>query len=433
MALNVLQIGRHRFVSGLFWQSLSRRRELAKEALELAKKLNFDMLIVRIDRDTAEAGFANSHEGAQSGMISLGAAVSKAIAIEGAMYDGRQQPAPNWLGAFKVPDGRWAYFAVRDHLFLPNGDWLGTREEVQERLQADYGLGGWNVVIGDEELERLGFHNFYARPLIDLLNKRDGKLRLYRWLALRPVQQRNYLLYGLLLGAALLLAVGVVSYLKHRDNVRRFEAEQALMAKRLHPMALPASNDSARPVHPWLREPLPTAFARDCLARFTEFSPGGWALAKYDCAPAAASYVWDRNGSTIAYLLQSEPRAQIDGDGEHAVLTLPLAASMTADDTLESEPVMRIHLLEAFQTLGVPLKLEPIQVRPDASPRVGQVLSDMTKKPPVPEWRAWRLSANLDGLSPSDVAPLLEQPGVRLNHLAYHDGVWSIEGEVYVK
>ena len=59
MALNVLQIGRHRFVSGLFWQSLSRRRELAKEALELAKKLNFDMLIVRIDRDTAEAGFAN--------------------------------------------------------------------------------------------------------------------------------------------------------------------------------------------------------------------------------------------------------------------------------------------------------------------------------------------------------------------------------------
>jgi len=113
MPTQIVQIGRHRFVSGLFWQSLSRRRELRKEALELARKLSFDLLIVRIERDQAEAGFANLAEGAQPGMLSLGTMVSSSIARQGAMYDGRQQSAPNWLGAFKVPDGRWAYFAVR--------------------------------------------------------------------------------------------------------------------------------------------------------------------------------------------------------------------------------------------------------------------------------------------------------------------------------
>ena len=42
---HIVQIGRQRYVCGLFWQSLSRRHELAREGIELAKKLNFDLIV----------------------------------------------------------------------------------------------------------------------------------------------------------------------------------------------------------------------------------------------------------------------------------------------------------------------------------------------------------------------------------------------------
>ena len=63
MSAQVIQIGRQRFVGGLFWQSLSRRNELRAEAVELAKKLKFDLMVLRIDRGVAAAGYANTRDG----------------------------------------------------------------------------------------------------------------------------------------------------------------------------------------------------------------------------------------------------------------------------------------------------------------------------------------------------------------------------------
>ena len=206
MATQVIQIGRQRFICGLFWQSLSRRHALRAEAVELAARLNFDAMVLRIDRTFAGAGFASTREGAQLGLPSLGALVSKTIAAEGAFYDGRQQPAPNWLGAFHLPDGRWAYFAVRDGAFLPNGDWIGSSDEVFERLHGDYSLGGWNVVIGDPQLEVQGFHNFYARRIEDMIPRRGGKPHLPRWLNLSRVSRRAPRREVLLAAAAIVVA-----------------------------------------------------------------------------------------------------------------------------------------------------------------------------------------------------------------------------------
>ncbi|MGG1948378.1 type 4b pilus protein PilO2 [Trinickia sp. NRRL B-1857] len=433
----VLQIGRQRFVSGLFWQSLSRRRELRKEAIELAHKLNFDLLIVRIGRDVAEAGFSSARDGVQPGLLSLGAIVSEAIAKQGAHYDGRQQPAPNWLGAFKVPDGRWAYFAVRDNVFLPNGDWLGSREEVFDRLIADYGLGGWNVVIGDAELESLGFHNFYQRSLDELLPQRNGKLRVPRALAVQPVRRS--------LGTPLLVAAGVATltlgvafgYAKYRDHERQVEFDKmvALMKAR----AVANGNRSGAPapiVHPWATQPTPSAMLRSCLRAFGILSPGGWQLDEYSCSQASASYVWSRNGSTVGFLLAAQPSAQIDGSGDRAVMTVQLPSSRLDDEPLDAETQLRLRLLDAFQPLGVALKLDAVQQRDDTSVKSTIVNSLPGRHDPpaaAPTWRVWRLSANLEGIAPTLVAPLFDQPGVRLQKASYQNGAWVVEGEIYAR
>jgi len=126
-------------------------------------------MIIRKDHATAQAGYAHTRDGANGVMYSLGAVISKTLAKEGAFYDGQKQPAHNWLGAFKLPDGMWAYFAVRDANFLPSGDFAGSKEEVLDRLHGDYGLGGWNVVVGDAELEDYGFHNFNSKTIEELI------------------------------------------------------------------------------------------------------------------------------------------------------------------------------------------------------------------------------------------------------------------------
>ncbi|RKP44651.1 type 4b pilus protein PilO2 [Trinickia fusca] len=439
MSNSIVQIGRQRFVSGLFWQSLSRRRELRKEALELAQKLNFDLLIVRIERDVAEAGFASSRDGVQPGLLSLGAMVSQAIAKQGAQYDGRQQPAPNWLGAFKLPDGRWAYFAVRDNLFLPNGDCLGSREEIFDRLIADYGLGGWNVVIGDAELESLGFHNFYQRGLDDLLPQRNGKARVQRWWALQSARRNVAMPLAVCAVAAVLVTGGAFGYMKYREHQREVEFERMVAVMRQRAAANgQGAGGAGGPaiVHPWVTQPTPAAFLRACVRAFGEMSPGGWQLDEYSCSPANASYVWSRNGSTVGYLLADLPGAQIDGSGDRAVLTVPLALPGAGEERLETERNMRLRLLNAFQPLGIALKLDVVQQREDSSLKhtLEQSLpGGQEVHPKAPDWRTWHVAADLGGLTPTLVETLFDQPGIRLDKVSYRDGNWSVEGEIYAK
>src|SRR5688572_6484799 len=125
MAVVVTEIRRRKYVCGLLWQSLSQPRELRAEAVDLARRLNFDLLVLRKDLGLAQVGFASSREGAQPGMLSLGAMVASAVAVKGVQQEGRRQPASSWLAAFRLDEDRWAYFAVRDESFLPSGDFAG--------------------------------------------------------------------------------------------------------------------------------------------------------------------------------------------------------------------------------------------------------------------------------------------------------------------
>lgn len=426
MAIHVTEIHRHRFVCGLFWQSLSRRRDLRKEAIGIGRQTKFDLMVLRIDRGAAMVGFANRADGARPGMASLGAMVSKTIALEGAYYDGHQQRAPNWLGAFKLPDGLWVYLAVRDGLFLPNGDWVGTRDKVLDRLQADYLLGGWNVVIGEPELESEGYHNFYPRRIDDLFPRRNGKLRFHRWWGLEPVERtiaRPVLLGAAAAGIAIAVA-GPWLYIKHQRELDR-EREAAERSARI---VRGVAQRKPQP-HPWATQARPDVFARACLGAFTTVSAGGWALDEYVCTPQGATYSWSRNGSTIALLLAREPDARIDAGGNRASLTVPLTAEAGGDEPLDGD-VVRTRLQNLFQQIGRDAKL---QLAGDFPAQRSGPIGQLGLATAAPEWRTWNLDVSLGGLSPMRVAAWMDQPGVRIARLAYRSGEWSIQGVVYVR
>ena len=423
MTTHVIQIGRQRFVCGLFWQSLSRRHELRKEAIELAKKLNFDLMVLRIEHGVAAAGFANVREGAQAGLASLGVIVAKTIALQGAFYDGRQQSAPNWLGAFSLPDNRWAYFAVRDGSFLPNGDWIGSADEVFERLNSDYGLGGWNTVIGDPEIESMGFHNFYPRRIADLLESRHGRLSVPRWTRLRPVKTTvswPVLGFAVSLGVA---AIGGSMWYSHYRAVQDAERARALALARARLKLRPPSAVA----HPWASIAVPDAFAHACQQHFTELAPGGWALDRYVCATKGVDYRWSRNGSTAALLLARAPDAQFDSTGEHASLNEPADMGAARDEDLLPGREVRTLLFTRSQMLNVPLTLAPI---PGGAPQ-GALAPVGSSAPAVPPWNQWRLQAKFGGLPPEQFVSMLNAAGVRVVKLTYQAGEWSAEGVVY--
>jgi hypothetical protein len=439
MATQIVQIDRQRFVCGLFWQSLSRRHELRAEAVELAARLNFDAMVLRIDRMFAGVGFASTREGAQLGLPSLGALVSKTIATEGAFYDGRQQPAPNWLGAFRLPDGRWAYFAVRDGAFLPNGDLIASSEEVFERLHSDYSLGGWNVVIGDPQLEVQGFHNFYARRIEDMIPRRGGKPHVPRWLNLtrvsRRVPRRNVVIAAVLAASIAGAAAGFVAWRRHEIE----RAREAAFARVRAQLALHPPKPVAPPAapHPWAGEPRPDVFVRACLDHFANLAPGGWELDQYVCRASNVSYSWSRGDSNVAMLMAAEPHATIDSNGDHATLVEPLQLPAGGDDIIDGIHGARLRMLSAFQLLGIDLVFAAQRTSaappPSLTTRTLDRLHARDTPPAAPDWQTWRVTAQLGDVQPDTVIRYFDVPGVRIETLSYKSGQWSLNGVLYEK
>lgn len=425
MSTYVTQIGKYKFVCGMFWQSLSRPRELAKEAADLARKIDCDMVVLRREYSTAQAGFAQSVPGPRQVLYSLAAAVASKLARQGANYDGENQPVHNWLAAFKLPDEKWAYFAVRDANFLPNGDFAGTREEVFERLHGDYGLGGWNLVIGDAELEDYGFHNFTERGIVDLLTS-DGQLRIDKAWLVRPTQGRvspkTFAISAGVTAAVILVCLGGWKAYQLREQRLR-AAEEAELVQQL----LKQRNALAAIPHPWATAPSPTSLAQACVRELFHLTAGGWALQEYECTAHGVRYTWLRQDSTVDLLLAQVPDAVIELDGNRASANQTLTLRASHDETLQGYNVVMPHIFSRLQMMNLPMKLSKQVVGPAKSGKaVGR--QDAALKP---IWSTYKYVISSVGISPLEVAAILDRPGIRLDKMIYRGTTWSMEGSIY--
>lgn len=429
MAIHITQIGKQKFVCGLFWQSLSRPRELKKEAKDLAKRINSDLMVLLRNHATAQAGFAHTKEGARRMTYSLAAAVSSRLREEGGYYDGRIQPVHDWLGAFKLPDGLWAYFAVRDANFLPNGDFAGTKEEVLDRLHGDYGLGGWNMVIGDAELEEHGFHNFSPRRIEELVPRnKNGQVKVQRWWALHSVDTAisGRMIAVSAVCAALLVIAGAVAWQMYQKKREAEDRERSIEAARKKMFG----GAAAAPARPWPGKPAPLAMTRACVDNFAHIRAGGWQLDTYECADGQARFAWLRGESTVDFLLAQVPQATVDLTGEKASHQVPLNLGPGKDEALLTEKELIEPLLSRLQLLKLAPKVAKAGTpAPPATSIPG--LANANAAPP--EWQTYSITLTTGGLSPLDVASLLDRPGVRLEKIAYKGGKWSIEGVMYAK
>jgi hypothetical protein len=421
MSMHVIEIGRRKFVCGLFWQSLSRPRELRKEAVELAGRIDFDLMLLHREHGVAQAGYAHSEEGAQAGMYSLAVAVAAGIARRGAQFDGSRQLPHSWLGAFELPDGQWAYFAVRDDAFLPNGDICASREEVLERLLGDYGLGGWNVVIGEASLEDHGFHNYDAVRLDELLPARRGRVKVVRQWMLGRVRRRLPRKRAAIAGLATVLLIAAAGFWWWRQR----EDERARAFERVRTQLAAKQAAAAAVPHPWPTRPLPTVFVRACVEHMEFVAVGGWQLEEFACSPGQSMHYWTRGASTVSHLLGVVPDAVVELDGEKASFRRDLASGPSTDERLLSSREVLMPLVGRLQDMGlVPIVTAVVAPPPQAA----------ASGPPLkPDWQTFNFKVKTAGVPPADVAEAVSLPGVRLNKLAYRGEEWTIEGVIYAK
>lgn len=423
MSIHALQIGRRKLVCGLFWQSLSRPRELAQEARALARKIDADLLVLRKDQTMAQAGYAHTRDGARAGQASFACVVAGALAQVTAFGNGQRQGPHNWLGAFRLPDGMWAYLAVRDANFLPSGDFAGTREQVLERLHGDYALGGWNRVVGEPELEGLGFHDFVPLGLESLLTPDARKgAKAPRWTRLNPVRQpwrRHALPAGAALALGLLLGAAAL-YQRHSAQQLRAVQERAMEALRQEAPPAPP------PAPPWHAQAPADDLVRRCLARLRHLAPGGWQLTRFECTQADAVHAWRRGESHLGLLLAALPQAQPDASGEQATLAEPLEAGAVRAERLAPAPEARRALQELWQRLGLAGQIVE-RPAPPATPGPDGAT------PAPPPWNTFTVSVSLDRLAPQALPTMLAQPGLRLEKITYRAGIWSLEGVLYAK
>ncbi|WP_050468522.1 type 4b pilus protein PilO2 [Herbaspirillum chlorophenolicum] len=421
MAGYITTLEKHKFVCGLFWQSLSKPRELNREAAELGRRIDSDLMVVRMDHTTAQAGFAQTRDGIKRGMYSLAAVVSKTLAIEGAFYDGEQQPVHNWLGAFKLPDGHWVYFAVRDANFLPNGDFAGTKEEVLDRLHNDYALGGWNVVLGEDELRSFGFHNFQPRDIKSFIPQRpDGSIRIHKWWGMRQIGGRPSWV-PMAAAAAVIGAValgGTYGWKIYQQKKEEREREIAMQQVRERLM-----REASVAARPWAKKASPVSLMQSCQKQFTHPTAGGWVLESYTCTQEAQTYAWGRGMSTVAMLREQMPDAVVEATGERASYARPLKLQAPQNEDLKDTRETLEPLLSRLQMMGVPIKVS-------TAPTPQLNTSDQQWQP---NWRSYLFKLVAGGMEPLEIAEILNRPGVRVDKVVYQGSQWIMEGTIYAK
>lgn len=403
-----------RLVAGLFWHPVAASTDKARkaEAQEVADQMKLDAVVWRHGA-TYQAGLAGKDA---LGACAAAALVSKTIEVEGGGGD--------FICAAQVPDGRWLYVAQKDGVLLPDGDMLGSEDEVRSRMLADFSAGHFALVYAPDHW---GVPAKAERDFLSFIPQKKGAQHWHKWWRMQPVR------VGLAHYAKTIVAMLVVAGVLAGGVVgwkvwNRYQEQKRIEAARIAAEAAAASA-AAVVVKPWAQQPLATSFARACAADFGPLraSVAGWELATVACSVGdGVSVVWKAPavGGSHSAFVAAIPQAVVSPDGSFATLTRTVAftAPESAEDLQPAQPVIA-WLMDRASHLSAQFK-----VQADGAPATAPA-------PGAPEggagvWKtyAWSMAT---GLSPQTVIPQINTAGLRVTKIMFSNDQWSIEGVLY--
>jgi len=305
----IVSIAKRRWLVGMRWRSY----EAVPHAADLAEEadaMKANWIARRHGTEAIQVGFCPGlHDRWPSGLFSLAALLA----------DSHKVP---WAGAFDLGNGLFWYIAVRDNYgMMPDGDVVGTYEEVQWARQEHASLEDFNHVNGTPaQLEQL------IDRALQLKTKRTPVESLT---APRLSSQTKLAIAGVTLGALAIL--GAYAYYMHDQA----QIEQMTRQRQARARALQTQIDSLPNVGKLLRAQPDAAVWLNACREAVYSQPlwrHGWQLVGQHCTATQFLASWARGPeATIGYAPPSCV-ISIDGDTCMQAFALPLPAGAQGSD-----------------------------------------------------------------------------------------------------
>lgn len=393
------------YALGLSWRHEDRRpsrKALRKNARDLTARWS---VVHQTRTGNIQAGFCSAMNSTVSSW--------RIKPLAALVADSHPQP---WCGFYRLRDDLYWYIAVRDgQEVLPDGDRVGTLEELQELHKAHLGSGDWNEVRGTlDDLAEI----VRSAPSVNGLTD------------LEPGLQR-FVLPAVCVGAVAAMALGGTWWYQQR----RIEAQRAAdLARQRATQAMLAAKQAKQQIPPWTQQPLPSALVEACRSAWhgRALATNGWVLTSWSCQfgslvnprSVSVSAQWERDGGSA----EDAPGMLLD-DGNHSRSTesKPYAFSIEQTGIDDFEAAKRIAWSLAHQK-AFQLKLTAAQPAPLPG----------GNGPDAPEPDPWIVDA-ADFTLP--MAPWLSEftafdqvPGLRLTEVSVdlRDSQWHAKGALYV-
>ncbi len=394
---------KRQFVVGLSWK-VEDKNPSAKRVRALAAERGRWICRRKTMHGSFQVGFCDiEHPAKRGSMTSLAAAMANA------------KPEP-WLGIFRLGEDLYWYIAVRDNQsILPDGDLLGSQEQIKEARARHTGLGDWNFCDGDIDtiVEMLGGNK--ASWLVTDSHHRP-------WV--KPTVAATCVL---VIGGGGLLAAK-----KHEHDVL-VQRQIAIQRQAALDAAMAAKQPKPTPILPWTQLASSTSFFQACAAAFsnTPLSDAGWILTRWECdqspgGSVAVKTAWERAGGdtldTPIGMLSNHGNT-IQG-GASAVTRL---AAFAGPPLLQGNVAERV-IRAIGQNLDMPMQLT--MPRPEAAPAVQ---TSGSKPPPPPPWLQGSVVLKVPAPPWSlGIGPYLDLvPGLRMTSVAWDGQFWALSGQSY--
>jgi len=387
---SIIELAKRRWLVGLSWSSYEAAPSMS-EIKEDAERLKSSWYCIRSNESVVQGGFCEPVYGKKrpSGLSSLAAKLA----------DSHEQP---WIGVFQLDENVWWYIAIRDgHAILPDGDLIGTAEEIRQARQNHAGYADWQYVEGDR---------VFLEDLVQGIKAKPS--------AIKTLERRNFSPIPLVAFAVFVLAASGGGYYWWTVQQQK-EVTRLAEVKRIRDAAIAGNSAVVAPLSPLLSIPDKSSWLKACSEKIQPLPLVlmGWELSKVACAGESVNADWTRGqGATVAL----KPEGELASDGETVHQVIPLELTMLGLDDANDLVQAKIALRAWAQKAGFVLTL--IEQAPVAAlPGAEVVAAPMQLK------TDFRLELSVSPFALNFPAI----PGLRLLSIAPSDGNWTVLGVIY--
>lgn len=421
----VLKVGKRRYVANMAWRSIENPSQAFKEARELAKREQMNLVMV-YEGFTKQAGLVdapNNKFRLYEGAYSLAAVLANFL-------------GESWLGVFSLDDGNYLLVAVKDGAIIPGFDLVGNPQQIREKALSIRRAHKWAdiYVPEDDDILKQEFSELSAQgdDLAAMLEQAKHQ-RSHR-LAHANARFGGALKPSTIFLVCLVLALGAggvyyLQVLKPADDkfAQLRLAQNALELNAQKANALKEVGEAA--IRPdWIDKPETIALLDNCLNELVRLPAHviDWMLKSVDCRATAivGNYERKTGGATMEQVASVIKAYSINNVQSHkAVVGFKLQAPPARQDGESVQDDIRwmrrwVSYFQAFEIsksaqLDITPRPHPKPPPPKASwvRLLGQEKAQVTP----PWWLTYEWEIKLVGLDPKQVLEALPQKGVVLH------------------